>query len=91
MNRLLAFIALAAVAAGPVGAAPPPDTVATIKIYQRTNQSIAAVTEAAIKRFNAGYPKVKVETQWQPLGSWGEYISGFLNQTAAGNPPTSTR
>jgi len=68
-------------------AAPPADTVATLKLYQRTNQSIVAVTAAAIKRFNARYPKVKVELQWQPLGSWGEYISGFLNQAAAGNAP----
>lgn len=87
LTRLLAFIAVMTAATVSVHAAPPPDTVATIKIYQRTNQSIAAVTEAAIKRFNASYPKVKVETQWQPLGSWGEYISGFLNQIAAGNAP----
>ena len=87
MMRHLLALALMVVVSASTHAAPPPDTVATIKIYQRTNQSIVAVTEAAIKRFNASYPKVKVETQWQPLGSWGEYISGFLNQVAAGNPP----
>jgi multiple sugar transport system substrate-binding protein len=86
MRRLL-FAVLAALIVSAASAAPPSDTAATLKIYQRTNQSIVAVTEAAIKRFNASYPKVKVEMQWQPLGSWGEYISGFLNQAAAGNAP----
>jgi len=84
--RLL-FAVIVALIVSAAAAAPPSDTAATLKIYQRTNQSIVAVTEAAIKRFNANYPKVKVEMQWQPLGSWGEYISGFLNQAAAGNAP----
>ena len=87
MRGLLLLAALAALGLPATFAAPSPDTVATLKLYQRTNQSIVAVTEAAIKRFNARYPKVKVELQWQPLGSWGEYISGFLNQAAAGNAP----
>ena len=89
MRRLLALAFLAAmlVGVGTVQAAPSSNTVATLKLYQRTNQSIMAVTEAGIKRFNASYPNVKVETQWQPLGSWGEYISGFLNQVGAGSAP----
>lgn len=88
MSRaLLLWIIALVLPASWVHAAPRSDVVATIKIYQRTNQSIVAVTEAGIKRFNVSYPKVKVETQWQPLGSWGEYISGFLNQVAAGNAP----
>ena len=88
MHRLLlSCAALLALTLATASAAPGSDFEGTIKTYQRTNASIQAVTEAAIKRFNAKYPKVKVETQWLPLGSWGEYISGFLNQVASGDVP----
>jgi len=85
---LTAAAALAlSVLACTVQAAPPPETQGTLKLYQRTNPSIVAVTEAGIKRFQARYPNVKVEVQWKPLGEWGEYISGFLNQVASGDVP----
>ncbi len=88
MKKLLTAAALALSAyAGAAFAAPPADTTGTIKLYQRTNPSIVAVTEAGIKRFNARYPNVKVEVQWKPLGEWGEYISGFVNQVASGDVP----
>ncbi|MGE0314151.1 MAG: sugar ABC transporter substrate-binding protein [Lautropia sp.] len=87
MRKLVLACATALAMTGSALGAPPSDTVATIKTYQRTNASIQAVTEAAIKRFNAKYPNVKVQTQWLPLGTWGEYISGFLNQVASRDVP----
>lgn len=87
MKKLVFACATALALTGAALGAPPSDTVGKIKTYQRTNASIQAVTEAAIKRFNAKYPNVKVETQWLPLGTWGDYISGFLNQVASRDVP----
>ena len=89
MHRLLvgAAVAFGILSGSSLAEAPPADIVATIKMYQRTNASIQAVTEAAIARFKARYPNVAVENQWLPLGTWGEYISGFLNQVASGDVP----
>jgi len=90
MNKLL----LCCVTAASVGfgaaslcAAPSSDVTATLALYQRTNQQKLAITEAALERFKTRYPNVTVKTQWLPLGTWGDYISSFLNQVASGDVP----
>jgi multiple sugar transport system substrate-binding protein len=88
MNKFIfGAVAAASIGIGSAFAAPPTDITATLTLYQRTNNQLMTVTNAAVERFKQKYPNVTVKMQWLPLGTWGEYISSFLNQVASGDIP----
>lgn len=66
---------------------PSSTTSATLRIANWGDPNDKAVYDAAIARFNAKYPNVKVTNDFTPITTWSEYINKVVADAAAGNTP----
>ena len=64
-----------------------PDITATLQVYQWINPVMIESTDTAIARFKERFPNVTIDPQFVPQPTWGEYITGLLNQSASGDTP----
>src|SRR5215213_9063053 len=67
--------------------APAGDVEATLSIANWGNPGDEDIYNAAIKRFNATYPNVKVENNFSQVVNWGDYINKIQASIASGDAP----
>lgn len=82
-----ALVGWTGVIAGSAHADVDADITATLQVYQWINPVMIESTDTAIARFKERFPNVTIDAQFVPQPSWGEYITGLLNQSATGQTP----
>jgi multiple sugar transport system substrate-binding protein len=78
--------ATAPVASEPKGP-PSSDISATLTVFDGGGDADKTINTAAIKRFNERYPNVKVNDNFTPVTTWGDYANKLVTQVAGGQVP----